>query len=45
MGLVVVGFDDEFHVELFGRVIRYYGANATSGLTAAFAHDAGEKAR
>src|ERR1700733_7894495 len=28
----VVGIEDEFYVELFGRLIRYYGANATSVL-------------
>src|ERR1700689_2933639 len=28
-GLLVVAFDDEFHVEFFRRIIRYYGANAT----------------
>jgi hypothetical protein len=28
----VVGFDDELDVELFRRIVRYYGANATSTL-------------
>jgi hypothetical protein len=28
---VVVGLHDEFDVELFRRVVRSYGANATSG--------------
>jgi hypothetical protein len=27
---VVVGFEDQFDIQLFERVIRYYGANATS---------------
>jgi hypothetical protein len=31
---LIVRLDDKLHVELFQRVIRYYGANATS-LTAA----------
>ena len=30
MRLGIVGFEDEFHVEFFRRIIRYYGANATS---------------
>jgi hypothetical protein len=25
----IVGFEDEFNVEFFRRIIRYYGANAT----------------
>src|SRR5579871_1626374 len=33
-GLVIVGFQDEFHIQFFTRIVRYYGANATkSGLT------------
>ena len=31
--LVIVSFQNKFHVELFGWIVRYYGANATSGLT------------
>jgi hypothetical protein len=31
-GVVVIRLHDEFHVEFLGRIIRYYGANATSGL-------------
>jgi hypothetical protein len=27
---VVVGFQHELHIEFFERIIRYYGANATS---------------
>ena len=29
-GLVIVGFEHEFHVQFLARIIRYYGANATS---------------
>ena len=28
-GFMVVAFEDEFHIEFFRRIIRYYGANAT----------------
>jgi hypothetical protein len=31
--LAVVGLDGNDHVELLGRVVRYYGANATSNLS------------
>jgi hypothetical protein len=33
LGFAIVGLEDEFNVEFFRRIIRYYGANATSGLT------------
>ena len=29
-GVVIVGFEDELHVELFWRIVRYVGANATN---------------
>jgi hypothetical protein len=31
--LLIVRLDDKLHVELFQRVIRYYGANATRIMT------------
>jgi hypothetical protein len=33
-GFSIIRLDDELHIKLFQRIIRYYGANATrSGLT------------
>ena len=29
LGVPIVGLQNEFHVEFFGRIVRYYGANAT----------------
>ena len=41
----VVGLQHEFDVELFLRIVRYYGANATGENSLAFARNAGKGAR